>query len=103
MQKRSRRAHGIQSRKISISVSEDDLRVLHARAKRVHAGNVSAVIHDMVATLRREEAIDELLEVLGGDRVSNEEIQAIRDEVAATPTREAPVKRRKPGHRRKAA
>jgi hypothetical protein len=92
MQARTRRPHGIRSRKISVSVSADDLRVLSARAKRMHRGNLSAVVHEMVAALKREEALDELLEVLGGTSVTAEEMQKLRSEVAATPT--GPRKRR---------
>jgi hypothetical protein len=95
MQKRSRRPHGIRSRKISISVSEDDLKVLSRQADRLYRGNVSALVHDMIVALKRERAVDELLDFLGGDRVTEREVQAVRDEVAA-----APVKRRK---RRRAA
>lgn len=93
MQKGARRPHGIRSRKISVSVSEDDLAVLLARAKRVHRGNVSAVVHDMVVALKREQALDELLGVLGGDRVTAEEMSKLREEIAAA--KPAPRKRRR--------
>jgi hypothetical protein len=76
-------------------VSEEDLRVLSTQADRLYRGNVSALVHDMVAALKRERAADELLDLLGGDGVTEREVQAIREEVAA-----APVKRRK---RRRAA
>lgn len=81
MQKRTRRPHGIRSRKISVSVSETDLRTLSARAKRVHGGNLSAVVHDLVAALRREEAAEELLGMLGGDRITDAHVQAVRAEL----------------------
>ena len=92
MERRTRRPHGIRSRKISVSVSEEDLKVLTARAKRMHRGNLSAVVHDMVAALKREEALDELLGMLGGDRVTEEEMQKLRNEIAAAPP--GPRKRR---------
>jgi len=92
MERRTRRPHGIRSRKISVSVSEDDLKVLTARAKRMHRGNLSAVVHDMVVALKREEALDELLGMLGGDRVTEEEMQKLRNEIAAAPP--GPRKRR---------
>ena len=85
MQARTRRPHGIRSRKISVSVSEEDLRVLSARAKRMHHGNISAVVHEMVAALKREQALDELLEMLGGERVTEGEMQKLRNEIAAAP------------------
>jgi hypothetical protein len=73
-------------------VSAEDLKILSARAKRMHRGNLSAVVHEMVAALKREEALDELLETLGGDRVTEEEMQRLRNEIAAAPT--GPRKRR---------
>ena len=82
MEKRRRAPHGIRSRKISVSVSEADLKVLAARAKRVHHGNLSAVVHEMVETLRREEALGELLGLLGGDGVTEKEMLALRREIA---------------------
>jgi hypothetical protein len=85
MQKRGRRPQGIHSRKISVSVSEEDLKVISARARRLHRGNVSAVVNEMVATLRREEAADELLGVLGGDGITEQTLKALREEVAAAP------------------
>lgn len=94
MQRRTRRPHGIQSRKISISVSQEDLATLSARAKRVHGGNVSAVVHELIAALRREEAADDLLGILGGDRITEKEMQAVRDEVAGALRRPPPKRRR---------
>jgi hypothetical protein len=76
-------------------VSEEDLKVLSRQADRLYRGNVSALVHDMVAALKRERAADDLLDFLGGEGVTEREVQAVRDEVAA-----APVKRRK---RRRAA
>ena len=86
------RAHGIKSRKISISVSEEDLAVLTQRAARAHGGNVSAVVHELVVALKRNEAADQLLDLLDGDRVTEREMQAIRDEIAGPRAR--PRKRR---------
>jgi hypothetical protein len=91
MQKGTRRPHGIRSRKISVSVSEEDLAVLSARARRMHRGNLSAVVHDMVVALKREQALDELLGMLGGDRVTETEMLKLRQEIAAA----------KPGARRR--
>lgn len=91
MQKRSRRPHGAKTRKISISVSENDLELLTARAKRAHRGNVSAVIHEMALVLRRQEAADELLELLGGDRVTEAEMDAIRAEISGRTSRRRKV------------
>ena len=81
MQTRSRRPRGIHSKKISVSVSAEDLVVLAARAKRVHGGNISAVLHDLVDTLRREQAADEVLEMLGGAPVTPAQMQDVRNEL----------------------
>jgi hypothetical protein len=83
MQTRGRRSHGIKSKKISISVSEGDLKILVGRARRLHRGNLSAVVHDMIADLARGEAADALLRDLGGERVSEAEMEAIRKEITA--------------------
>ncbi|MBL8956089.1 MAG: hypothetical protein JNK82_35275 [Myxococcaceae bacterium] len=82
MQKRTRRPHGLKTKKVSISVSAEDLSVLTSRARRAHGGNVSAVVHEMVDAIRRLEAADALLEMLGGDRVTEGDMQSVRDEVA---------------------
>lgn len=84
MQKRTRRPHGIKTAKISISVSAEDLKVLQKEAKRAHAGNVSAVIHELLAALRRREAAERVSKKLGGDKVTEAEKQAIREEIAAS-------------------
>jgi len=82
MQKRSRRPHGSQTRKISVSVTKADLATLSSRARRVHRGNVSAVIHEMIVELARQEALDALVYELGGTRVTEGEVEAIRAELA---------------------
>ena len=92
METRSRRTHGIRSRKVSISVSEADLAVLVARARRLHRNNVSAVVHEMVESLKREEALDHLIGKLGGADHSDAELDALRAEMVGKPT--GPVRRR---------
>ena len=98
MQKRSRRPHGTNTRKISLSVSADDLKVLVAHARRDHRGNVSAVVHDMVETLRRQAAMDRLLRRLGAHEISDEEMEDARAELfgarpAAAKPRHSPRRR----------
>ncbi len=44
------------TRKVSLSVHKDDLKVLKARAKRLHGGNVSAVFADLIKEVKRQEA-----------------------------------------------
>ena len=86
MEKRARRSHGIRSRKVSVSVSEEDLRLLSARAKRVYRGNLSAVVHELADGLRRREALARLLGTFEGAASTVSEIQALRDEIASAPT-----------------
>jgi hypothetical protein len=86
MQKRARRPQGIHTRKISVSITEDDLALITRRAKRLHRGNVSAVVHEMVAALRREEALDRLLASFDGAPPTPEELHQLREEIAAAPT-----------------
>lgn len=83
MQKKTRRPHGIGTRKISVSITEADLRVVTAQAKRLYRGNVSAVLHDMVETLRRQRALDELIESFGSAPATEAELEALRAEIAA--------------------
>lgn len=42
--------------KVSVSMNKADLAMLKKRAKRLHAGNVSAVFADLVEEIRRREA-----------------------------------------------
>lgn len=85
MQKRARRPHGIKSRKISVSLSEADLELVVAFAEQRHRGNVSAAFHDMVDTLRRQQALDHLIESFGGAPATKAELDALRAEIAAAP------------------
>jgi hypothetical protein len=51
--------------KISISVDHDDLAILRKRAKRLHGGNLSAVIADAARLIEEEEGRQALLDWLG--------------------------------------
>jgi hypothetical protein len=72
-----RRARGIQSSKISVSVSKVDLQNLKQRAKRLHGGNISAVVHEMAEQAAKQEAIDRLWQELGQPTVSDADWTAI--------------------------
>lgn len=52
--------------KISISLSRSDLASLKKRAKRLYAGNVSAVIAELAADAALLEGMHELVNWLGG-------------------------------------
>jgi hypothetical protein len=45
------------TRRVRLSIHEDDPALLKRRAKRVHGGNALAVLSDIVARIRREEAL----------------------------------------------
>src|SRR5438105_2356029 len=64
------------TRKVSLSVHEEDLRLLKDRAKRVHHGNVSAVFAELIARIRREEALRSAFEWYGEPIVLTDEDRA---------------------------
>ena len=64
------------TRKVSLAVHEDDLKMLKERAKRVHQGNVSAVFADLIARIRREEALRKAFEWYGEPIVLTEDDRA---------------------------
>ncbi len=47
--------------KLSVSVAKKDIGVLRARARKLYAGNLSAVIAEAAARIREEEGRQELL------------------------------------------
>jgi hypothetical protein len=65
------------TQKISISLSRADLASLKKRAKRVHAGNVSAVIAELAADAALLEGMHELVTWLGGPTLVDQERAAI--------------------------
>jgi hypothetical protein len=70
------------TRKVSLSVHEDDLWFIKERAKRVHGGNVSAVFSDLIARIRREEALRKAFEWYGEPIVlTSAERSQIDDEI----------------------
>ncbi len=82
--------------KISVSIDRADLAILKKRARRLHHGNVSAVIAEIVARAKEQEGLAELLDWLGGPAsMSDAEAAAIDRELLGNP--------RTPKRRRKAA
>lgn len=69
--------------KISISLSRSDLASLKKRAKRLYAGNVSAVISELAADAALLEGMHELVGWLGGPSLTDRERKAIDREWAA--------------------
>ena len=79
--------------KISISLSPSDLASLKKRAKRLYAGNVSAVISELAADAALLEGMHELVGWLGGPSLTDRERQAIDREWSGRPR--APKRARK--------
>ena len=59
--------------------------MLRKRAKRLHGGNLSAVIDEATEHLRRLEAMDEFLEHSGAPQLTPDELEAIRAEWQGQP------------------
>jgi len=79
--------------KISISLSRSDLASLRKRAKRLYAGNVSAVISELAADAALLEGMHELVNRLGGPSLTDHERKAIDREWSGQPR--APKRARK--------
>ena len=73
----------VETTKISIAITREDLSIFRARAKRLHGGNISAAIADAAARLRREEAAHRLLRRLGAPPLSDERAAALDAELRA--------------------
>src|SRR5450432_198575 len=76
--------------KISISLSRSDLASLKKRAKRLYAGNVSAVIAELAADAALLEGMHELVGWLGGPSLTDRERRAIDREWSG----QAPARKR---------
>lgn len=63
--------------KVSVTVTAEDLKLLRARAKRLHRGNLSAAVADGVSRLREEEATHRLLQRLDAPPLSDARYQEI--------------------------
>lgn len=77
--------------KVSISVSREDLKALRSRAKRLHGGNLSAVIAELAADTRLLEGMNALVEQMGGSSLTDEARESLDREWRAPPS---PRKRR---------
>ena len=83
-----------QTEKVSVSIDRGDLVLLRKRARRLHRGNLSAVIAEGVRRVREEEGRDALVRWLGdaGDAPEPERA-AMRDEWRTPPpSRRRPAK-----------
>ena len=88
------------TQKVSLSVHDDDLAMLKARARRLHGGNVSAVFAELIATARRQEAWAKAVAWYGKPiSMTDEERAQIDHELLGDPPRVS----RKPARKRRAA
>jgi hypothetical protein len=79
--KRSRAGH---TDKISVSIDRKDLDALRRRARRLHGGNLSAVIAEGVRRVREEEGREALVAWLGeAGSATEDERNAVRSEWVA--------------------
>ncbi len=67
--------------KISISLHREDLKALKKRAKRLHGGNVSAVITELAADAGLLEGMNELVDWLGGPSLTNDDRERLDREM----------------------
>jgi hypothetical protein len=82
--------------KISISVTRTELASLKKRAKRLYAGNVSAVIAELAADAARLEGMHELVNWLGGPVLTDTDRARLdREWMVQTPKRRRASKKRK--------
>lgn len=66
--------------KVSVSIPKNEMRILRARAKRMHGGNLSAVFVEMASWIVEQEARAKVVDWLGGP-VSEAERDEIRREL----------------------
>ncbi len=71
--------------KVSVTVTSEDLKLLRARAKRLHGGNLSAAVADGVSRLREEEATHRLLQRLDAPPLSDARYEEIVSEWRGEP------------------
>jgi hypothetical protein len=72
--------------KLSVSIPSQDAAALRMRAKRLHGGNLSAVIAEFAADARRLEAQHVLIAQLGGPMLTEADRGALDLEWNAAPS-----------------
>jgi len=71
----------VAKRKVTISVDADELAWIERRARRLHAGNLSAAFVDGVHALRRREALRDFLRMSKAPRLSSDEVAEVLAEI----------------------
>lgn len=85
--------------KLSVSVKNDDLAVLKARAKRMHGGNVSAVFAELIAQVKRQEAWAQAVAWYGRPLTASDEERRRIDEELLGGEAQAKGNRRRKGQK----
>jgi hypothetical protein len=83
--------------KISISVRSADLSALRRRAKRLHGGNLSAVIAELAADAALLEGMQDLVDRLGGPILTDEDREGLDREWTTPRTPGRKPKAKSPG------
>ena len=78
--------------KVTISLDKRELSSMRRRAKRLHAGNLSAAFSELVKDAIKEEALERLLDELPPSTAAG--LARVRDELSA-PLPPAPKQRRR--------
>jgi hypothetical protein len=85
----------VPTRKVTISVDVDELAWIEQRAKRLHAGNVSAAFVDGLQALRRRESLEDFLRLSKAPRLSADEVAAVMAEIRGADTSSTKARRRR--------
>ena len=63
--------------KISISLGREDLKALKRRARRLHGGNLSAVVAELAADAKLLEGMHDLVDWLGGPSLTSQDRETL--------------------------
>lgn len=75
--------------KLSISISDEDLRWLKRRARQLHRGNLSAAITEQTRLMRHHEALGALLDRMDAPRLTRPEADVLLAEIDGRETARA--------------
>jgi hypothetical protein len=86
------------AKKVSISIQPELLEALKRRAKRLYAGNISAVIAEMGEDVKRLDAMDRYFETYGVAPLTDRERARVEAELAGSAASVRIRVKRKRGH-----
>ncbi|HEY8946296.1 MAG TPA: hypothetical protein VIM73_18725 [Polyangiaceae bacterium] len=85
------------AKKVSISIQPELLEALKRRAKRLYAGNISAVIAEMGEDVKRLDAMDRYFQIYGVAPLTGRERARVEAELAGRAASVRPRVKRKRG------